>query len=127
MFEAKEARDRLLGQRRREFGQRSVGPMLAEAAQPGIEVEALVGLVRGSSLEQEGMKLLRLAISLPVPLNLVPILVRPQSFLYDADAGGGCKGRRTHRFVARLGRWCRLVRGSWPPDGARTSDPRKQR
>ena len=31
--------------------------MLAEAAQLGIDVEALVGLVRGSSLEQEGIKL----------------------------------------------------------------------
>jgi GntR family transcriptional regulator len=48
MFVATGARHRLLEQRRTEFSERYVEPLVAEAARLGIDVETLISLVRQS-------------------------------------------------------------------------------
>jgi GntR family transcriptional regulator len=49
MFVAAGARERLLGDRRRQFAERYVVPMVAEASRLGIDGEALVDMVREAS------------------------------------------------------------------------------
>jgi GntR family transcriptional regulator len=46
MFVATGARERLLDQRRHDFAQRYIEPMLAEASRLGIDINTLLGLVR---------------------------------------------------------------------------------
>ena len=46
MFVAAGARMRLLAERRKQFAERYVGPLVAEAGQLGIEADELVGLIR---------------------------------------------------------------------------------
>ncbi len=49
MFVAAGARERLVGDRRRQFAERYVVPMVAEASRLGIDGEALVDMVRDAS------------------------------------------------------------------------------
>lgn len=49
MFVAAGARERLLGDRRRQFAERYVVPMVAEASRLGIDGDALVDMVREAS------------------------------------------------------------------------------
>jgi DNA-binding transcriptional regulator YhcF (GntR family) len=54
MFVAAGARQRLLEQRRRQFTERYIEPMAAEAARLGIGADELVGLIREASRAREG-------------------------------------------------------------------------
>jgi GntR family transcriptional regulator len=57
MFVAAGARQRLLARRRAEFTERYVGPLLAEAARLGIDVDELIALIKESGNEREGVSL----------------------------------------------------------------------
>jgi DNA-binding transcriptional regulator YhcF (GntR family) len=54
MFVAAGARQRLLEQRRRQFTERYIEPMVAEAARLGIAADELVGLIREAGYAREG-------------------------------------------------------------------------
>jgi GntR family transcriptional regulator len=56
MFVAAGARARLLGERRKQFTERYVEPLVAEAGRLGISADELVGLIRESSYAQRGTK-----------------------------------------------------------------------
>jgi GntR family transcriptional regulator len=56
MFVAAGARAQLLGARRKGFAERFIEPLIAEADRLGIDVNALVALIRESSYTQEGTK-----------------------------------------------------------------------
>ncbi len=53
MFVAAGARTRLLAERRRQFAERYVGPLVAEAGRLGIDADELVALIRTSSNAEE--------------------------------------------------------------------------
>ena len=53
MFVAPGARTRLLAERRKQFAERYVEPLVAEASRLGIDPDELVGLIRKSSNAQE--------------------------------------------------------------------------
>jgi len=57
MFVAAGARRRLLEQRRQQFTERYVEPLVAEAARLGIDTDELTGLIRAASHIQEGITL----------------------------------------------------------------------
>lgn len=57
MFVAAGARQRLLTQRRAEFTQRHVEPLLIEAARLGIGTDELFALIRDAGTEREGVSL----------------------------------------------------------------------
>jgi DNA-binding transcriptional regulator YhcF (GntR family) len=57
MFVAAGARERLLGDRRRQFAERYVVPMVAEAGRLGIDGDALVDMVRAASHAGGGVTL----------------------------------------------------------------------
>ncbi len=57
MFVAGGARQRLLEQRRTEFSERYVEPLVAEAARLGIDVETLISLIRNSRYVTGGVSL----------------------------------------------------------------------
>lgn len=57
MFVATGARQRLLAQRRAEFTQRHVEPLLTEAARLGIGTDELFALIRDAGTEREGVSL----------------------------------------------------------------------
>ena len=54
MFVAAGARARLLAERRREFAERYVEPLVAEASRLGMDADDLVALIRESSYAQKG-------------------------------------------------------------------------
>ena len=54
MFVAAGARTRLLAERRTQFAERYVGPLVAEAGRLGIDADELVTLIRTSSNAEEG-------------------------------------------------------------------------
>ena len=54
MFVAAGARMRLLAERRKQFAERYVRPLVAEASRLGIDADELVGLIRTSSNAEEG-------------------------------------------------------------------------
>jgi DNA-binding transcriptional regulator YhcF (GntR family) len=56
MFVAAGARTRLLAERRKQFAERYVEPLVAEASRLGIDPDELVGLIRKSSNAQEGTR-----------------------------------------------------------------------
>jgi GntR family transcriptional regulator len=56
MFVAVGARTRLLAERRKQFAERYVAPLVAEASRLGIDPDELVGLIRKSSNAQEGTR-----------------------------------------------------------------------
>jgi GntR family transcriptional regulator len=56
MFVAAGARDRLLAERRKQFAQRYVDPLVAEASRLGIDADELVALIRESSHAQGGAR-----------------------------------------------------------------------
>ena len=56
MFVAAGARTRLLAARRKQFAERYVEPLVAEASRLGIDPDELVGLIRTSSNAQEGTR-----------------------------------------------------------------------
>ncbi len=56
MFVASGAQARLLEVRRREFVERFIGPMIAEAERLGIDPEALVSLIRETSDSEKGVQ-----------------------------------------------------------------------
>jgi GntR family transcriptional regulator len=56
MFVAAGARAQLLGARRKGFAERFIEPLVAEADRLGIDVNALVALIREFSYTQEGTK-----------------------------------------------------------------------
>ena len=56
MFVAAGARTRLLAERRRQFAERYVGPLVAEAGRLGIDADELVALIRTSSNAEEGAR-----------------------------------------------------------------------
>ena len=56
MFVAAGARTRLLAERRKQFAERYVEPLVAEASRLGIDPDELVGLIRTSSNAQEGTR-----------------------------------------------------------------------
>ena len=47
---------RLLEMRRRQFVERYIGPMIAEAERLGLDAEALVSLIRETSNSEKGVK-----------------------------------------------------------------------
>jgi DNA-binding transcriptional regulator YhcF (GntR family) len=57
MFVAAGARQRLLEERRRQFGERYVEPMLAEAGRLGIGTGELTELIRDADRAREGLTL----------------------------------------------------------------------
>jgi DNA-binding transcriptional regulator YhcF (GntR family) len=57
MFVAAGARQQLLEQRRQQFTERHVEPMIAEASRLGIDTDELVELVRKTSTLEEGVRL----------------------------------------------------------------------
>jgi GntR family transcriptional regulator len=57
MFVAAGARQQLLEQRRKQFTERHIEPMIAEASRLGIDRDELVELIRKSSSLEEGVKL----------------------------------------------------------------------
>jgi len=57
MFVAVGARQQLLEQRRQQFTERHIEPMIAEASRLGIDRDELVELIRKSSSLEEGVKL----------------------------------------------------------------------
>jgi DNA-binding transcriptional regulator YhcF (GntR family) len=56
MFVAAGARQRLLEQRRRQFTERYIKPMVTEAARLGIGTEELAGLIRETGRAREGAR-----------------------------------------------------------------------
>ena len=56
MFVAAGARTRLLAERRKQFAERYVEPLVAEAIRLGIDPDELVGLIRNSSNAREGTR-----------------------------------------------------------------------
>jgi GntR family transcriptional regulator len=54
MFVADGARQHLLNDRRKRFGERFVDPLVAEASRLGINVDELLALIRGSNHSQGG-------------------------------------------------------------------------
>jgi DNA-binding transcriptional regulator YhcF (GntR family) len=56
MFVAAGARTRLLAERRKQFAERYLEPLVAEASRLGIDPDELVGLIRKSSNAQEGTR-----------------------------------------------------------------------
>jgi DNA-binding transcriptional regulator YhcF (GntR family) len=56
MFVAAGARTRLLAARRKQFAERYLEPLVAEASRLGIDPDELVGLIRTSSNAQEGTR-----------------------------------------------------------------------
>src|ERR1700683_1592103 len=56
MFVAAGARGRLLEERRKQFGERYVAPLIAEAGRLGMNAEELVALIRTSNKAQEGAR-----------------------------------------------------------------------
>jgi GntR family transcriptional regulator len=54
MFVAAGARERLLGDRRKQFAERYVDPLVTEAGRLGIGADELIGLIRESSHAQRG-------------------------------------------------------------------------
>ena len=56
MFVAAGARTRLLAERRRQFAERYVGPLVAEAGRLGIDADELVALIRTSSNAPQGTR-----------------------------------------------------------------------
>ena len=56
MFVAAGARTRLLAARRKQFAERFLEPLVAEASRLGIDPDELVGLIRTSSNAQEGTR-----------------------------------------------------------------------
>ena len=56
MFVAAGARGRLLAERRKQFAERYVEPLVAEASRLGIDADDLVHLIRESSYAQRGTK-----------------------------------------------------------------------
>jgi GntR family transcriptional regulator len=56
MFVAAGARMRLLAERRKQFAERYVGPLVAEAGRLGIDADELVALIRTSSNAEEGAR-----------------------------------------------------------------------
>jgi GntR family transcriptional regulator len=56
MFVAAGARTRLLAERRKQFAERYVEPLVAEASRLGIDPDELAGLIRKSSNAQEGTR-----------------------------------------------------------------------
>lgn len=56
MFVAAGARTRLLADRRKQFAERYLEPLVAEASRLGIDPDELVGLIRKSSNAQEGTR-----------------------------------------------------------------------
>ena len=57
MFVAAGARERLLGDRRKQFAERYVDPLVTEAGRLGIGADELVGLIRESSHAQRGTQI----------------------------------------------------------------------
>lgn len=57
MFVADGAREQLIEQRRKQFVERLIQPMVDEAARLGIDDDSLIALIRESSLNQGGIKL----------------------------------------------------------------------
>jgi len=57
MFVAAGARQQLLEQRRKQFTERHIEPMIAEASRLGIDTDELVELIRKSSSLAEGVKI----------------------------------------------------------------------
>ena len=57
MFVATGARMRLLAERREQFTERYVGPLVAEAGRLGIDADALVALIRTSSNAPQSTRL----------------------------------------------------------------------
>src|ERR1017187_1440504 len=56
MFVAAGARQRLLAERHKQFAERFVEPLVAEASRLGINADELVALIRQSGYAQEGIK-----------------------------------------------------------------------
>jgi DNA-binding transcriptional regulator YhcF (GntR family) len=56
MFVAAGARTRLLAERHRQFAERYVGPLVAEAGRLGIDADGLVALIRTSCNAEEGAR-----------------------------------------------------------------------
>ncbi len=56
MFVAAGARERLLAERRKQFAERYVDPLVAEAGRLGIDAEGLVTLIHKSSKAREGTR-----------------------------------------------------------------------
>jgi GntR family transcriptional regulator len=56
MFVAAGARERLLGDRRKQFAERYVDPLVTEAGRLGIGADELIGLIRESSHAQRGIQ-----------------------------------------------------------------------
>ena len=56
MFVAAGARTRLLAQRRQQFAERFVEPLVAEAGRLGIDADELAAMIRESSFAQEGIR-----------------------------------------------------------------------
>jgi GntR family transcriptional regulator len=56
MFVAEGARARLLAARRRQFAERYVEPLIAEASRLGIDTDELVALISNASRVQEGTR-----------------------------------------------------------------------
>ena len=56
MFVAAGARMRLLAQRRQQFAERFVEPLVAEAGRLGIDADELAAMIRESSFAQEGIR-----------------------------------------------------------------------
>jgi GntR family transcriptional regulator len=56
MFVAAGARARLLAQRRQQFAERFVEPLVAEAGRLGIDADELAAMIRESSFAQEGIR-----------------------------------------------------------------------
>jgi DNA-binding transcriptional regulator YhcF (GntR family) len=57
MFVAVGARQRLLEQRRKQFTERHIEPMITEASRLGIDADELTELIRKSSSIEEGVTL----------------------------------------------------------------------
>jgi GntR family transcriptional regulator len=57
MFVAARARERLLGDRRKQFAERYVDPLVTEAGRLGIGADELIGLIRESSHAQRGIQI----------------------------------------------------------------------
>jgi GntR family transcriptional regulator len=56
MFVAAGARMRLLAERRKQFAERYVGPLVSEAGRLGIDADELVALIRTSTNAEEGSR-----------------------------------------------------------------------
>jgi DNA-binding transcriptional regulator YhcF (GntR family) len=56
MFVAAGARSRLLAERRKQFAERYVAPLIAEAGRLGVDADELIELIRTSTKAQEGTR-----------------------------------------------------------------------